>query len=450
MTNKNAEIGVVEDVLAMTETGQAQPLLHVCAPFDAQQQVEGDPREEHLIPYVPQIVPHVDTKSGVVYVQPPAGLLQLGRQQLQLRTLQRDLEPFTHPPPLGLLSRLGLRLMPTPAQLEEAGRRDLVGAVRRAGGFLEVAQALGLRSQRKPAGFWEDEAHLDEELTLFVAAHWTEFRDPESRQEYWYNQITHRINWERPVLPQRVAIDDEGGFILTEAEEDRVMPSRSAICAAGRYDLYHAILQHGGFTAAAELLHRRPAWPPTQHLASLPRLRHELRAFLLETGLPVSRLPTASQLADAGRGDLLQAIVRRGGFSATAAALGWTTQRRQRGAWQDTEAVAAELHRFILDSQLPPDARALGGRGRRGGGKQAREEEGVEEAPLPADARMPTQHELTSAGRHDLKYAVQQHGSAKLAAMLGIGRDPRGAHNRRRLPPEAAQPEGEQTASPPL
>lgn len=88
MTNKNAEIGVVEDVLAMTETGQAQPLLHVCAPFDAQQQVEGDPREEHLIPYVPQIVPHVDTKSGVVYVQPPAGLLQLGRQQLQLRTLQ--------------------------------------------------------------------------------------------------------------------------------------------------------------------------------------------------------------------------------------------------------------------------------------------------------------------------------------------------------------------------
>ena len=134
-------------------------------------------------------------------------------------------------------------------------------------------QALGLRSQRKPAGFWDDEgnlggwvagwlggwvggwqgeprwllcagmraravcrnaaqalpglclccrsretkhrlraaafmrprhatphlsshptAHLclpaaDEELTLFVAAHWSKFQDPESRQGYWYNQV---------------------------------------------------------------------------------------------------------------------------------------------------------------------------------------------------------------------------------------------------------------------
>ena len=30
-------------------------------------------------------------------------------------------------------------------------------------------------------------------------------------------QITHRISWEEPVLPQRIAIDDEGGYIVTEA-----------------------------------------------------------------------------------------------------------------------------------------------------------------------------------------------------------------------------------------
>lgn len=30
-------------------------------------------------------------------------------------------------------------------------------------------------------------------------------------------QITHRISWEEPILPERVEIDDEGGYILTEA-----------------------------------------------------------------------------------------------------------------------------------------------------------------------------------------------------------------------------------------
>ena len=30
-------------------------------------------------------------------------------------------------------------------------------------------------------------------------------------------QITHRISWEPPVLPERVELDDEGGYILTEA-----------------------------------------------------------------------------------------------------------------------------------------------------------------------------------------------------------------------------------------
>lgn len=33
-----------------------------------------------------------------------------------------------------------------------------------------------------------------------------------------------------------------------------------------RYDLHHAILLHGGYTAASELLGRPPAWPPHRHL----------------------------------------------------------------------------------------------------------------------------------------------------------------------------------------
>lgn len=81
------------------------------------------------------------TATGLVLIQPPAGLLDLGRQQLLLATLRQELAPFTTPPPLSLLARMGLRVMPSARQLAEAGRQDLVAAIKRAGGFLEVAQA---------------------------------------------------------------------------------------------------------------------------------------------------------------------------------------------------------------------------------------------------------------------------------------------------------------------
>lgn len=107
----------------MAETGRAQPLLQVRPPADPRQP-EDAPREEHLIPYVPQIVPsydpgaggravlgaagrepaarrvtrarrdtrqhhlHCAPAAGVVYVQPPPGLLDLGRQQLLLDRLK--------------------------------------------------------------------------------------------------------------------------------------------------------------------------------------------------------------------------------------------------------------------------------------------------------------------------------------------------------------------------
>lgn len=50
------------------------------------------------------------------------------------------------------------------------------------------------------------------------------------------------------------------------AEEDRVMPSRSAVHSAGRYDLHHAIMSHGGYLETGQELDRRPSWPPSQHL----------------------------------------------------------------------------------------------------------------------------------------------------------------------------------------
>ena len=50
-------------------------------------------------------------------------------------------------------------------------------------------------------------------------------------------------------MVRQVPLDDEGSFLLVEDEADRVMPSVGAVCAAGRYDLHHAILFQGGYAA---------------------------------------------------------------------------------------------------------------------------------------------------------------------------------------------------------
>lgn len=57
---------------------------------------------------------------------------------------------------------LAARTMPTRAALQAAGRADIVRAVRAAGGSLAVAQRLGLRSRRRPVGFWDSTDNLDE------------------------------------------------------------------------------------------------------------------------------------------------------------------------------------------------------------------------------------------------------------------------------------------------
>lgn len=99
--------------------------------------------------------------------------------------------------------------------------------------------------------------------------------------------------------------------------------------------------------------------------------------------------------------------MHRGGFAATAAALGWATQRRQRRAWADEHAAAAELRRFIWQAHSagegqPGDAPAR--RRRPPTGAQGGEDDAV--AVLPPGAKMPTHRELLAAGRHDLRWGL--------------------------------------------
>ena len=54
---------------------------------------------------------------------------------------------------------------------------------------LQVAQQLGFRSRRRPAGYWDNEDNLDREIAQFVAANWTQMEHPQSEESYWYNQV---------------------------------------------------------------------------------------------------------------------------------------------------------------------------------------------------------------------------------------------------------------------
>ena len=43
-----------------------------------------------------------------------------------------------------------------------------------------------------------------QEIGQFVAANWTQLEDKESNSTYFYNQITHRTQFDQPIQPQRV------------------------------------------------------------------------------------------------------------------------------------------------------------------------------------------------------------------------------------------------------
>ncbi|KAH7624399.1 hypothetical protein NADE_003751 [Nannochloris sp. 'desiccata'] len=530
-------LGIVKEVIGASESGLGHPLLKVVsqAPitniFTATTNT-GTPTSdcntalvpttttdtslplfqvEHLIPLVRKIVPRIDPGTKRLLVDPPAGLLDLGKRRAVLQHLKIELTQFItrqsstkgrstsegarsneesslndqysaveNSGDNGVRSIFrGILNMPLRRELEASGRKDLVKLIQSIGGFIEVAQDLGFRPVRRPPGYWEDEEALDRELSLFVAANWVRFEEDSDTEElesavfsdpqqsidalqeeeeeeeisaeisdkdgnedekeinnerffsqfqqqqqqrqpqeeeklraktgnevYWYNQVTRKVRWSAPVLPQTLALDDQGSTLLTDSPEDRAMPSRSALCAAGRYDLHQAIVAAGGYAQVSEDLDRYPAWPPSRHLRSFRTLAAELRDFVEETGLPKDRMPTRGELLSMGRSDVHQAITKLGGYSTVARKLRLKSQRKKRGEWRNIEATAVEVRKFAegkIGKERDHNGFTAGG----GGGGSA-------------CLRMPTHEELRAAGRHDLRHALQQHGSAEVARVAGL------------------------------
>ncbi|KAG2499535.1 hypothetical protein HYH03_002481 [Edaphochlamys debaryana] len=356
--------------------------------------------EEYVLKLDSALLPHADVGAQVLYAAPPPELLEQGRRHLLLQLLRSELRPLLEgvegtesgraggaeagpsdkpadnlrrghrrkaaggealPPAAAAPAPLppGATL-PSRKQLLEAGRRDLVELVAQAGGFAEVATHLGLRLARRPRGFWMGPGswtRLGEELAVFVANSWLELPAPDEEGAcYFFNQVSGRTTWRRPAPLKRLPAPAGGApgaggvrWVVAEPAANRVMPSQTAVLQAGRYDLHNAIVAHGGYTAVAQHLGRRVTWAlSTRAYGSRATLRRQLAAAAEELGLPEGAMPTQRELQEAGRGALLAAVRRSGGFQAVAGSLRLRPRgrRRPRGHWDDPERLALELAAF--------------------------------------------------------------------------------------------------------
>lgn len=283
------------------------------------------------------------------------------------------------------------RTMPTKRELERAGRVDLSRAVLRRGGFARVAQAAGLRTQRRRRGYWSGDLE----------------RVCRALREY---------------VSQRQGC----GAASTACGEHAVaMPTHAELVAAGRGALAHAVAQHGGYAEVAAVLgwraaRRRRDWKQPSVLA------RELVAFATRAPRcekeaaerPAPAMPRRRELIAAGRFDLDNAIRAHGGYVAVGAKLGMrrTSSHRSRshGYWNDIGHLDAELRAFVANARR-------NGTGAGAGAATTTTTVATRHNRTNGAATMPRQRELAAAGRTDLMHAVRRHGGyAAVAIKLGL------------------------------
>ena len=254
----------------------------------------------HLIPLARAIFPRWNRETRTLAADPPFGLLDLGARQSKIRGLRRDLQPYC--------SRVakGEQGMPKKTALARAGREDLIERIDELGGWYEAAAQLGLRSNRKPNGYWENLDFLRDELLQLIYAFWFQEEDEDTGERMWYNDISGALTYEEP------DVASGGGLDVP------VMPSISDIQEAKRYDLQHAIIFHGGFIEVAEQLGwMQKRYGENRHLLSFARYAEEMRDFIEEMGedaIPRGRLPTLRMMLDEDREDLVNAARWHGGM----------------------------------------------------------------------------------------------------------------------------------------
>ena len=368
---------------------------------------------------MPEIVPAWCPSEKLVLGAPPPGLLELARADFNLSgagpdgagaggdSLAEALEPHVRRHTLPDGSSYGV--MPTRRELE---LRDPAAAraVRRAGGYQATATALGLHPPKRPPGWWDLDT-LEAEIEAFMQALWTEIRDPDTGEVYCYHQVTGQQVDGRP----------------EDCSTPRVMPTGAAVRAAGRWDLHYGVLENGGYGAVGEALSRTRVerdWHLQDMFDSFAATAHAARGAMEEletlTGHPQRHLPTMRELRDLGLNDLERAIQFHGGFPKVALAMGLPPRHRQAGYWRDMRNIQRELQEYLRER-----AERVGGVGGLEDEDEDEDEddEGSERCGGEGSGGgqyMPTQEELRRVGRNDLRYALQVHGSRKVATLLGL------------------------------
>ena len=268
--------------------------------------------------------------------------------------LERELREFS-----GEQGKLGI--MPTQKELIEAERNDLASAVRKAGGYPEVAKRLGfeLPYTRKLRGYWQDFSNLEREIRAFNNERGVlgfmptneEFREAERgdiayailKQHGGFLAVAERLGLRLP-SPRKPSgywddfsnLERELLAFIHDSGSPGFMPTQDELKRAGQSTLATAISRHGGFSAVAERLKLKSLYTakPPGYWDDFSNLERELLTFIQEYG-SAGVIPTDGELRTSGRSDLANAIRKHGGSQSVAERLGWTYAKKRHGYWDD-------------------------------------------------------------------------------------------------------------------
>ena len=302
--------------------------------------------------------------------------------------------------------------MPTSSELYTADKSSLVAAIAKHGGFSVVAERLGIPVTKKPNGYWNDFAHLQQELLAFIQEHGEQGVMPTTLEFHVAKRsdipsaiakhggvatVRQRLGLyapsKRPGLwDDFYRVERELNTFIKSQGTTGVMPTREQLKQAGRRDLIAAIDTHGGSYAVAQRLTLQLASgrKPDGYWDDFTHVEEAIKHFLM-TSPTAEIMPTFTQLNQTGQGDLAAAISRHGGIGVVAHHLGLhvSSTNRPNGYWNDFSHVEEELCSFI----------------------QGEGNSGV----------MPTVAQLESSGHGNLLKGIMKHGGvAAVARRLGL------------------------------
>ena len=295
-------------------------------------------RPLHYVPFVPSMFPRWIPNSQALFLDPPAGLLDLALREVQLNELRSDLSPFC--------KMLGADTYGMPRRLSmiNQGQKDLVKRVEALGDWREVAIELDLKPDAAPWYYWDNIDNVEDALLKLVDAFW--FEEMDGEETFWYNDISGALRLEPPTS------GDGGGLDVP------VMPTMAHLVEARRWDLHHAVVLHGGYRIVArELGWQRSRQIENRHLLSFEAFSEEILELiddesLVDIGLRPGQLPCARQLEEIGRDDLIKFVKHHGGFSAVSKKLNLQPSRASREVYPTVRVLAKALRAFALEHDI--------------------------------------------------------------------------------------------------